>query len=283
MLKPLSGERWNFTTAAHLLNRAGFGGTPAEVQTRAAMTPAAAVAPFIHYEAVSVSRAGPDWAKPDPDRVEAYRKVRDAEPEERQKMVREIQRTQREQVMELREWWLGRMVANQRPLQEKLTVFWHGHFATSVEKVRNPYLMWRQNDLFRRNAMGNWLTMLVEVAKDPAMLIWLDQAQSRKEHPNENFAREVMELFALGEGHYTEKDIAEAARALTGWSYNRQDEEFIERPFVHDRGSKTIFGETGYFNGQDFLEMVVAQPQASRFITAKLWTFFMRAKSLPTS
>ncbi len=274
MLKPLSAERWNFATAAHLLNRAGFGGTPAEVEKLAAMKPADAVAYFVEYEKFPVSLAGPEWAKPDPDRVEKYRAIREANPEDRQKMVREIQRTQREQLMELRNWWLERMVSGQRPLQEKLTLFCHGHFATSVEKVRNPYLMWKQNDLFRRNAMGNWLTMLVEVGKDPAMLVWLDQAQSRKEHPNENFAREVMELFALGEGHYTEKDITEAARALTGWSFNRVDEEFVDRPFFHDRGEKTIFGETGYYNGQDFLEMVVAQPQSARFITGKLWTFF---------
>src|SRR5882672_2964313 len=118
--------------------------------------------------------------------------------------------------------------------------------------------MWRQNELFRRLASGNWLQMLIEVAQDPAMLVWLDQAQSRKEHPNENFAREVMELFALGEGHYTEKDITEGARALTGWSYDRPAQRFIERPFQHDRGEKTIFGKTGNFDGQDFLEMVAA-------------------------
>ncbi len=274
MLRPLSSERWNFTTAAHLLNRAGFGGPPAEVEKLAAMKPAEAVAHFMDYETVSVSLAGPDWAKPDPEKVQKFREARNASPEERQKIIRELQRNQREEMMELRNWWLQRMVSGPRPLQEKLTVFWHGHFATSIEKVRDPYLMWRQNDLFRRNAMGNWLTMLTEVAKDPAMLIWLDQAQSRKEHPNENFAREVMELFALGEGHYTEKDITEAARALTGWSFDRADQEFIDRPFAHDRGEKTIFGRTGYFNGRDFLEMVVAQPQAAPFITGKLWTFF---------
>jgi uncharacterized protein (DUF1800 family) len=134
--------------------------------------------------------------------------------------------------------------------------------------------MWRQNDLFRRLATDNWLKILTEVAQDPAMLLWLDQAQSRKEHPNENFAREVMELFALGEGHYTEKDITEAARALTGWSYDRPRQQFIVRPFQHDNGQKTIFGKTGNFDGQNFLEMIVEQPQAGRYITAKIWKFF---------
>src|SRR5262249_14809827 len=120
----------------------------------------------------------------------------------------------------------------------------------------------------------NWLDLLIEVAQDPAMLVWLDQAQSRKEHPNENFAREVMELFALGEGHYTEKDITEGARALTGWSYDRANQKFAERPMFHDRGEKVIFGKRGNFDGQDFLEMIVAQPQAARYITAKMWRFF---------
>ena len=106
------------------------------------------------------------------------------------------------------------------------------------------------------------------------MLIWLDQAQSRKEHPNENFAREVMELFTLGEGHYTERDVTEAARALTGWSYDRQKQSFVARPPWHDAGAKTIFGRTGNFNGHDFLELLAAHPQSARFITARLWSFF---------
>lgn len=106
------------------------------------------------------------------------------------------------------------------------------------------------------------------------MLVWLDQAQSRKEHPNENFAREVMELFALGEGHYTEKDITEGARALTGWTYDRLSQRFVERANWHDGGEKTIFGKTGPFGPEDFLEMIVAQPQAARFIVSRLWLFF---------
>jgi uncharacterized protein (DUF1800 family) len=176
--------------------------------------------------------------------------------------------------MELKHWWLQRMARGSRPFQEKMTLFWHGHFATSTEKVREAYYMWRQNELFRRLAVGNWLEMLVEAGKDPAMLIWLDQAQSRKEHPNENFAREVMELFALGEGHYTEKDITEAARAFTGWSLDRNTQRFIYRPFAHDAGEKTVLGKTGNLDGEDVLEQIVAQPQAAKFITGKIWNFF---------
>ena len=112
------------------------------------------------------------------------------------------------------------------------------------------------------------------MAKDPAMLVWLDQAQSRKEHPNENFAREVMELFTLGEGHYTEKDVTEAARALTGWTYDRPNQQFVNRPALHDPGLKTVLGLTGYLNGEDVLRQIVRQPQSSLFISAKLWNFF---------
>ena len=134
--------------------------------------------------------------------------------------------------------------------------------------------MWRQNELFRRLATGNWQQLLLDAGKDPAMLVWLDQAQSNKQHPNENFAREVMELFALGEGHYTEKDIAEGARALTGWSLERSDEKFVYRPFIHDNGEKTFLGRTGNLDGDDVIAQIVAQSQAARFITAKLWNYF---------
>ncbi len=274
MLQALPRKRWDFSAAAHLLNRAGFGGTPTEIESLAALDHEGAVDQLVDYEKIADPTENPDWAKPDPDRAERLKAARTAEPEERRKIQQEEQRNQRQRLIELKAWWLRRMAKGPRSLQEKLTLFWHGHFATSMEKVRDAYLMWRQNDLFRQMGMGSWPDLLIAVAKDPAMLIWLDQAQSRKEHPNENFAREVMELFALGEGHYTEKDITEGARALTGWSYDRLEQTFIERPFWHDRGQKTIFGQTGNFDGEDFLRMIVAEPQAARFITSKLWKFF---------
>ncbi len=274
MLKRLPEERWNFATAAHLLNRAGFGGTPAEIERLAALGLERAVTHLVDYESIPDSTADPAWAKPDPNRAERVRAARQAGPEQRRRIQREEQQQQRQHLLELRGWWLQRMAQGPRPFREKMTLFWHGHFATSAEKVRDAYLMWRQNELFRRLATGTWRQLLIEVAKDPAMLIWLDQAQSRREHPNENFAREVMELFALGEGHYTEKDVTEGARALTGWSYERLTQEFIERPNWHDTGEKVIFGCRGNFGGRDFLELMVAQTQAPRFITSKLWKFF---------
>ena len=274
MLKPLPDQRWDFVTAAHLLNRAGFGGPPAEIERLVALGPDKAVASLLDYEKIPDPTPDPSWAKPDPERRAKFEALRKASEEERRRLLQEERRIQREQLLELRGWWLQRMAKGPRPFQEKMVLFWHGHFATSIEKVRDPYLMWRQNELFRRLATDQWLRLLVEVAKDPAMLIWLDQAQSRKQHPNENFAREVMELFALGEGHYTEKDVTEAARAFTGWSYDRFEQKFVERPFLHDDGVKTVLGKTGNLNGYDVLAQIVAQPQAARFITAKLWTFF---------
>ncbi|HVV00653.1 MAG TPA: DUF1800 domain-containing protein [Verrucomicrobiae bacterium] len=280
MLKALSASRWDFRTAAHLLNRAGFGGTPAEIEELARLGHERAVERLVDFEKIHDSTPDPDWAHPEPDLAQKYLQARRAGEEARRQFARERQRLERERMIELRGWWLKRMAEGPRPFQEKMTLFWHGHFATSVEKVRQPYLMWRQNELFRRMATGNWLSMLIEVAQDPAMLVWLDQAQSRKQHANENFAREVMELFTLGEGHYTEKDVTEAARALTGWSYDRAAEKFKDRPSYHDDGLKTIFGQTGNFDAEDFLEMIVRKPQSAKFITAKIWKFF--AGSLPS-
>ena len=275
MLKALPEDRWNYATAAHLLNRAGFGGTPAEIKSLADLGPDKAVAFLLDYEKIPDPTVNPEWAKPNPDEIAKFREaIRNGTPETKKSAQREQQRLFQSRMLELRGWWLQRMTHGPRPLQEKLVLFWHGHFATSVEKVRNPYYMWRQNELFRRLATENWQHLLTEAGKDPAMLIWLDQAQSRKDHPNENFAREVMELFALGEGHYTEKDITEGARALTGWSLEPAEQKFIFRPRIHDDGVKTFLGRTGNLNGDDVIAIIVAQPQAARFITAKLWNYF---------
>ena len=275
MLKSLSADRWNYVTAAHLLNRAGFGGPPAAIQRLADLGPDKAVSSLLDYEIIPDPTPAPVWAVPDP---EGNRRLRDAAqkatPEERRQMFQQQQKLQFGRLMELRGWWLNRMAKGPRPFQEKMVLFWHGHFATSFEKVRNAYYMWRQNELFRQLATSNWLELLTYAGQDPAMLIWLDQAESRKAHPNENFAREVMELFSLGEGHYTETDVTEAARALTGWSLDRLNEKFIYRPLFHDNGSKTFLGRTGNLNGNDVMTQIVAQPEAARFITAKLWNYF---------
>jgi hypothetical protein len=274
MLEPIRKREWDLTRAAHLLNRAGFGGPPQQIEALASQSPDQAVSRLVHFESTPDPTANPEWAKPDPTRRETFQAMRQATDEERRQMRQEDQRMQRRRLIELQGWWLDRMATTPRPLQEKMTLFWHGHFATSYIKVRNAYLMWLQNDLFRRHAAGNWLDLLVDIARDPAMLIWLDQGQSRKQKPNENFARELMELFTLGEGNYTEKDVTEAARAFTGWGYDRISQEFVWRPNQHDNGTKTVLGTSGSLDGNDVLATIVAMPEAERFITAKLWEFF---------
>ena len=275
MLKALPAARWDYGAAAHLLNRAGFGGPPPAIEKLADLNPDQAISVLIDYENISDATPAPVWAKPDPEGVKRLRdSAKNATPDERRKLYQEEMRVQFERLMELRGWWLNRMAEGPRPFQEKMVLFWHGHFATSAVKVRNAYYMWRQNELFRRLATGNWQELLTFVGKDPAMLIWLDQAESRRPHANENFAREVMELFSLGIGNYTEKDVTEGARALTGWSLDRLNQEYVYRPVFHDNGIKTYLGRTGNFNGDDVIRIIVKQPASARFITAKLWNYF---------
>ncbi|HUD82013.1 MAG TPA: DUF1800 domain-containing protein [Candidatus Saccharimonadales bacterium] len=276
MLKPLDKDKWSFEMAAHLLNRAGFGGPPSQIQKLADLTHDAAISSLLDYDNIYDATVNPDWAHPNPDEIKQLREALKAAatPEEKRQIQQAANKVRQTRFLELRGWWLQRMARGPRPFQERMVLFWHGHFATSAEKVQNPYYMWRQNELFRRLATGNWQLLLTEAGQDPAMLVWLDQAQSRKEHPNENFAREVMELFALGEGHYTEHDITEGARALTGWSLDQDNQKFIYRPRIHDDGEKTFLGRTGDLDGDDVIATIVGQPQAAKFITAKLWNYF---------
>lgn len=189
-------------------------------------------------------------------------------------------------------WWVLRLLITRRPLQEKMTLFWHDHFATSAAKVQGPPLMYGQNELLRKNATGKFQTLLLEVSKDPAMLFWLDNQYNVRGKPNENFAREIMELFTLGIGNYTEKDIQEAARAFTGWTIGRANQrrrpndqqappqqvrrnaEFVFRPVLHDAGPKTILGNTGNFAGEDVVGILVGNPQTSKYLTTKIWEWF---------
>ncbi|MEM1060166.1 MAG: DUF1800 domain-containing protein [Verrucomicrobiota bacterium] len=281
MLKPLKSSEWNAAKAAHLLNRAGFCAHPEEVERLAAMSPGEAVASLVDYEKTPDPVTRPEWARPNPDAFKEQMAMRLLSEEEKRQQRRRLRRQNRNEMTDLRQWWLERMAYGPRPLQEKLVLFWHGHFATSQEKVRNAFYMYRQNEVFRQHAKGPWLEMLTAVSKDPAMLLWLDGARSNRKHPNENFAREVMELFALGEGHYSEDDIREAARAFTGWSIDRGKQDYVWRQRAHDAGSKTFFGQRGKFKGEDILAMIVDQPQADRHLTARLWRFFASEQISP--
>jgi uncharacterized protein (DUF1800 family) len=173
-------------------------------------------------------------------------------------------------------WWIFRMVKTRRPLEEKMTLFWHQHFATSFYKVGNARWMSDQIDTFRKHALGSFRTMLQAITRDPAMLIWLDGAQNRVGKPNENFGREILELFTMGVGAgYTEKDVQEAARSLTGWAYDYKTRSFYYNPYLHDDGWKTFLGQSGNFHGDDIIDIIVRQPATAKFIITKLWKFFV--------
>ncbi len=187
-------------------------------------------------------------------------------------------------------WWLLRLIVTRRPLQEKMTLFWHDHFATSAAKVDIGPAMYNQNEAIRSQCVGRFQDLLTSVSKDPAMLYWLDNQFNVKGKPNENFAREVMELFTLGIGHYTEKDIQESARAFTGWSYGAQrpnkknpqadkpaarNTQFVMREELHDDGVKAFLGNRGNFDGDDVLGILAGNPQTALYITRKIWEWFV--------
>jgi uncharacterized protein (DUF1800 family) len=192
---------------------------------------------------------------------------KDLTPEEKKK----VRQKNREGVRNLNIYWLNEMVNSSAQLREKMAFFWHGHFA-----CRNLNVFYQQEllDVIRRNALGDFGTLLKYVSRSAAMLFFLNNQQNRKGHPNENFAREVMELFTLGRGHYTENDVKEAARAFTGWAATVKG-EFIFRKGQHDSGEKTVLGQTGNFEGDDVLDILLEQKQTARFITQKIYRFFV--------
>jgi uncharacterized protein (DUF1800 family) len=272
MLSPLASSRWDFDAAAHLLVRAGFGGGPLDILKTLALGAEKAVNSLV--DAAPENYPPPTWAGPhDQDQLRAQ--LQEAVTPEEKQAARKLLREQFiSEMKDLTRWWITRMVNTPSPFAEKMTLFWHGHFATSAQKVRPAYKMWLQNETLRQNALGNFRTLVKAVSRDPAMMAWLDIAQSKKESPNENFAREVMELFTLGEGHYTETDVKEAARAFTGYRINgpEQSFRFAERQF--DPGLKTFMGKTGPWDGDQIIDIIVSQPQCARFIAAKIWKFF---------
>jgi len=254
--------------ARHLLNRTGFGATDAEVADYSRLGREEAVDRLLASTRREASVPPPAFVDAPFDR---FYRVSNLSADERMAVQRKLVL----ESFELRAWWLREMAQTPSPLTERMTLFWHNHFATSQQKVRSLQLMYRQNALLRREALGNFATLLHAIAKDPAMLVYLDNAGSRRQAPNENFAREVMELFTLGEGHYGEQDIKEAARAFTGWSLDRETGEYTYRRVWHDYGTKTILGRTGRFDGEDVLDILLARPETARFIAAKLWREFV--------
>jgi uncharacterized protein (DUF1800 family) len=300
-LQPLPTSAWNRQRAAHLLERAGFGATPSEINRLAAMTAEQAVRSLVRYQSIqqtlpafdpsdsfddgldpfAVSRpAATDLAR---DRGEALGvKVKPAGNRRMQQVADRFLywlRASKLETQRLAYWWANRMLLTQRPLEEKMTLFWHGHFATSEEKVRDFRKMHLQNELFRAQATGNFRSLLIAVAKDPAMLAYLDAGVNVKGAPNENFAREIMELFTMGVGNYAELDIREAARAFTGWNY--QGVKFVINPALHDNDPKTVLGRTGNFDGEQVIDLILAQPVTAEFVAGKIYQYFVREDLSP--
>jgi uncharacterized protein (DUF1800 family) len=297
-LAPLSASDWNYHRAAHLIERAGFGATPEEISRLAAMTPERAVASLVDYEAIDASALKPFeesgiWDPGmdpfPPSRAEAVRRAREHGEGLGEKVLPPGTQRRLQPVVDkffysltannietqrLGLWWANRMLVTPRPLEEKLTLFWHGHFATGQNKVRDYRMLFQQNRMLRANASGNLRDLLVGILKDPGMLVYLDNGENIKSHPNENFGRELLELFTMGVGNYSERDVREAARAFTGWTNDVLTYKFDSAE--HDFGNKTFLGRTGALNGDDIIDTILAQPVTGEFVAGKLYRYFVR-------
>lgn len=244
---------------AHLLRRAGFGGTPEDLDTYAALGFEGAVDRLVNY-------SGAD----DSDADNTASLVRASAPDNPNQKHPEFGNPQLEVAI-----WLTRMLLTKRPLQEKMTLFWHGHFTSSIQDVKFADLMLKQNELFRANALTtDFKVMTKAVGRDPAMLLYLDNYTNKKGKPNENWARELMELFTLGIGNYTETDVKESARAFTGWTLDR-NKQFVFNRRQHDTDPKTFLGHTGNFEGDDIIDLIFTQPVHAQFMARKLFRFFV--------
>jgi uncharacterized protein (DUF1800 family) len=283
-LRSLKASAFDYWQAHHLLNRAGFGGTPSQVRALTNLGLEKAVDYVVNYDRQPYPTARADsfdrhiMTPPTQEQQQAMRQARrtgdELALERYQNERQERERADRRQMQDIQKWWLTRLIETPRPLEEKMTLFWHGHFATGYRTIEDSYHMFVQNELFRRMAVGNFRELTHAIVRDPAMIRYLDNNQNRRQAPNENLARELMELFTLGEGHdYTETDIKEAARALTGFTYD--DDEFIFRRQMHDDGPKQILGRTGAFDGADLVDIIFSRDIASEFITWKLYRFFV--------
>jgi hypothetical protein len=302
-LSPISASDWNAGRAAHLLERAGFGGTPEDIERLASLTPQQAVDSLVDYqrtdntdarafEESGVWDAGMDPFPP--SRAEAVRLAREhgealgvqALPEGSPRRLQPVVdkffyglRANSIETQRLGVWWANRMLTTKRPLEEKLTLFWHGHFATGDAKVRDYRMMLRQNEMLRRHAEGPLRDLLVGILEDPAMLVYLDNGENVKKHPNENFGRELLELFTMGVGNYTERDVREAARAFTGWTNDVL--AFKIDKAQHDSGEKAFLGRTGPLDGTDIIDTILNQNVTGEFVAAKVYRYLVREDVSP--
>jgi uncharacterized protein (DUF1800 family) len=252
--KPSGADPWDLKKVGHLYRRAAFGASWSDLEAGL--------------------KDGPDRTV---DRLLRGGPGQDAFDQETGRLFESIKRANSGQ--QARAWWVYRMLYSPHPLREKMTLFWHNHFATSNAKVNNAGYMLGQYELMRRHALGNFRPLLQEMSKDPAMMVWLDTSLSKKGMPNENYARELMELFSLGIGHYTEKDIREAAKAFTGWEIKEGHAAF--NPKEHDDGEKTVLGKSGKFQGEDIVNICLEQKSAPHFICGKLYRFLVSEMNPP--
>ncbi len=252
--EPTTETPWDRRSAAHLFRRAGFGATSKELDAAIQKQPQEVVASLLSA----------------------------SEPEEYQQQSESLAAAAvaTGNLKQLPAWWSYRMLTTPAQLLEKTTLFWHGHFATSAAKVEDARLVLTQNRLLRSHAFGSFGKLVLEISRDPAMLIYLDSATNRKLHPNENYAREIMELFCLGEGRYTEQDIRELARCFTGWEIRR--EKFRFNSYQHDGGAKSFLGHEGKFGGEEAVEIVVSNEAVPEFIAGKLYRFFVADEPAPS-
>ncbi len=274
-MKPYQPASYSFSDAAHLLRRMGFGGTIEEIETIRQLGPVGAVDSLMSFN-------DRDGTQDNPHDLDAdFKRALDAGRPPQQAAAGAVPRAQA--------WWMHKMLVTTQPFKEKLTLFWHGHFVSGLDKVRSGYALKQQNELFRRLGLGKFEPLALETAKNPAMLMYLDNNENTKDHPNENFARELMELFTLGvHGGYTEKDVQESARAFTGWTnFKKRDDlssftdpRSVFNPKQHDTGGKTFLGKSGNFAAEDIVRIVSQHPSTAQFMTAKLWRFFV-SEDLP--
>lgn len=301
-LRPIEPGDWSYDRAAHLLERAGFGGTPEEIRELALLTPEAAVDRLVAYQAIDSSQLPPfehsgihdpglepfppsrpattDLAKKTGEALGV--KVKPLGNRRLQPVANKFFYWLRASELETNRaayWWANRMLRTPRPLEEKMALFWHGHFAVSEDKVRDYRKMLGQLDLFYRYGTGTFRDLLIGVARDPAMLAFLDAGVNVKGAPNENFAREIMELFTMGVGHYSEADIREAARAFTGWNF--VDLAFVVNREQHDDGEKTVLGRRGRWDGVDVIDIILGEPATADFIAGKIYRYFVRQELDP--
>lgn len=294
-ITPITKSDWNERSAKHLLERAGFGGTPAEIAEFAKLDPKEAVRRLVYFEGAPEDSLPPfdhsgvhdpglepfPPSRPATTKLAAKNgealgvKVKKSGNRRMQPVVNRFfywLRASRLETDRLSYWWANRMIRSHRPLKEKMALFWHGHFAVNESKVRDYRKHLQLLEVFHKHGLGNFRELLIATAKSPGMLSFLDAGVNVKGSPNENFAREIMELFTLGIGHYSENDIREAARAFTGWNY--KDLQFVVNKDQHDDGDKTVLGQTGPFSGEDIVDILLKQ-SADEFISAKLYRYFV--------